>query len=164
VATPALTPVLPQAEPEPTSVFLRACLGLPTERTPIWLMRQAGRYMPEYRALRKSHGMLDLIRTPELAAEVTLQPIEAFGFDAAIIFSDILVIPHALGQDVRSSRVKGRGSIPSRAPRISDGSPMKCPCSASHPSSRPSSGSRAPFPPERRFSASAGLPGPWRAI
>ena len=107
MATPALNPVVPQAAPEPTSVFLRACLGLPTERTPIWLMRQAGRYMPEYRALRKSHGMLDLIRTPELAAEVTLQPIEAFGFDAAIIFSDIL--PPLVGMGLELDFVRGVG-------------------------------------------------------
>ena len=107
VATPALNPVLPPAEAEPTSVFLRACLGLPTERTPIWLMRQAGRYMPEYRALRKSHGMLDLIRTPELAAEVTLQPIDAFGFDAAIIFSDIL--PPLVGMGFELDFVRGVG-------------------------------------------------------
>ena len=97
----------PSAEAEPTSVFLRACLGLPAERTPIWLMRQAGRYMPEYRAMRERHGMLDLIRTPELAAEVTLQPIEAFGFDAAIIFSDIL--PPLVGMGFELDFVRGVG-------------------------------------------------------
>ena len=69
---------------------------------PIWMMRQAGRYLPEYRAVReKAGGFLDLVYNPELAAEVTLQPIRRFGFDAAIIFSDILVVPHALGRDVR---------------------------------------------------------------
>jgi uroporphyrinogen decarboxylase len=69
---------------------------------PIWMMRQAGRYLPEYREVRaKAGGFLDLCFTPELAAEITLQPIRRFNFDAAIIFSDILVIPYALGREVR---------------------------------------------------------------
>ena len=69
---------------------------------PLWMMRQAGRYLPEYRATReKAGGFLDLCYTPELAAEVTLQPIRRFGFDGSILFSDILVVPHALGRDVR---------------------------------------------------------------
>ena len=61
-------------EHEPTAPFLRACRGLPVERTPVWLLRQAGRYMPEYRALRERHSLLELVRTSELAAQVTLQP------------------------------------------------------------------------------------------
>jgi uroporphyrinogen decarboxylase len=75
---------------------------------PIWLMRQAGRYLPEYRAVReKAGGFLDLVFNPELAAEVTLQPIRRFNFDAAILFSDILVVPHALGQPVAFAAGEG---------------------------------------------------------
>jgi uroporphyrinogen decarboxylase len=77
--------------------FLRACRREPVDRTPVWFMRQAGRYMPAYRALRKRHSLLELCRTPELAVEVTLQPIEAFGFDAAILFSDLLIPLAPLG-------------------------------------------------------------------
>ncbi|MFP4209025.1 MAG: uroporphyrinogen decarboxylase [Wenzhouxiangella sp.] len=80
------------------SLFLRALRREPTERTPIWMMRQAGRYLPEYRATRARAGsFLDLAGNPELACEVTLQPIERYGFDASILFSDILILPHAMG-------------------------------------------------------------------
>lgn len=78
--------------------FLAASRCRPVDRPPIWIMRQAGRYLPEYRALREHYSFLELVKTPELAAQITLQPLKRFNFDAAIIFSDILVIPEALGQ------------------------------------------------------------------
>jgi len=81
--------------------LLRVLNGAHEIIPPIWLMRQAGRYLPEYRSTReKAGGFLDLCLNPELAAEVTLQPIRRFGFDAAILFSDILIVPLALGQKV----------------------------------------------------------------
>jgi uroporphyrinogen decarboxylase len=90
------------------SLYLRALSGETLPKPPLWLMRQAGRYLPEYRELRaKAGGFLDLCYNPEWAAEVTLQPIRRFGFDAAILFSDILVIPHALGQKLWFAQGEG---------------------------------------------------------
>jgi uroporphyrinogen decarboxylase len=94
---------------EPTSPFLRACRGLPVERTPVWLLRQAGRYQPEYRAIREKHSMLEIIRTPELAAQVTLLPVDSFDLDAAIVFSDIL--PPLVGMGLDLDFVKGDGPL-----------------------------------------------------
>ncbi|MBM6593916.1 uroporphyrinogen decarboxylase [Microvirga pudoricolor] len=93
-----------ERSPKKTSskTILRVLDGEPVWPLPIWIMRQAGRYLPEYRATRAEAGsFLDLCYNPKLATEVTLQPIRRYGFDASILFSDILVIPHALGQEVR---------------------------------------------------------------
>jgi uroporphyrinogen decarboxylase len=92
-----------------TSRLLRACRCEKTDTTPVWLMRQAGRYMPEYRQLREKYSILEIIKTPELACEVTLQPINAFDMDAGIIFADIL--PPLEGMGLQLDFVKGEGPI-----------------------------------------------------
>jgi uroporphyrinogen decarboxylase len=91
------------------SRFLRACRNEPVDATPIWLMRQAGRYMPEYRALRQRFGILDVITQPELACEVTLQPVNAFDLDAAIVFADIL--PLLAGMGLELEFINGEGPL-----------------------------------------------------
>src|SRR5688572_16324166 len=99
--------------------LLTVLRGGKSDIIPIWLMRQAGRYLPEYRALRaKKGGFLELAYDPEAAAEITLQPIRRFGFDGAILFSDILIVPHALGQDLRFEAGEG----PRLSPRLVDAS------------------------------------------
>ena len=81
--------------------FLKACRGEPTEHIPVWFMRQAGRALPGYRKLREIHGVLELARTPSLAAQVSREPVERLGVDAAILFADIMLLPIALGVDVK---------------------------------------------------------------
>jgi uroporphyrinogen decarboxylase len=89
--------------------FLRACRREDVDRTPVWFMRQAGRYMPEYRAVRARHSLLEIVKTPELAVEVTLQPIRAFELDAAIIFADLL--PPLEGMGLHLTYEQGEGPV-----------------------------------------------------
>ncbi len=100
--------VNPEPREENTLPFLSACWRRPTEATPVWFMRQAGRYMPEYRALREKYGLLEMMREPELAAQVTLMPMR-LGVDALILFADILLPLVALGFDLRF--VPGKGPV-----------------------------------------------------
>ena len=90
-------------------LFLRACRLQPVERTPVWIMRQAGRYLPQYQKIREKYDFSTLYKTPKLAAEVTIQPIDILGVDAAIIFSDILVVPEALGMNL--AFIEGEGPV-----------------------------------------------------
>jgi uroporphyrinogen decarboxylase len=92
-----------------SSRFLRACHRLPVDATPVWFMRQAGRYMAEYRAIREKYGLLEIVQQPELAAEVTLQPVRAFNVDAAILFADILLPLQPMGVDFEFA--KGEGPV-----------------------------------------------------
>src|SRR6476661_9381456 len=93
-------------------LLLRVLKGERTERVPVWMMRQAGRYLPDYMKLKAKYDFFTRVQTPELATEITLQPIDQIGVDAAIIFSDILVIPQAMGVEVLMEEGKGP-SLPS---------------------------------------------------
>ncbi|MGC8750001.1 uroporphyrinogen decarboxylase [Hydrotalea sp.] len=88
-------------------LILRTLRGEKTERVPVWMMRQAGRYLPEYMELRRKYGFFERCQTPELACEITLQPVDIIGVDAAILFSDILVVPQAMGLEVQLIESKG---------------------------------------------------------
>jgi uroporphyrinogen decarboxylase len=88
-------------------LLIKALSGEPVERTPVWMMRQAGRYLPDYRALRDKYDFFTRVQTPELAAAISLQPVDQIGVDAAILFSDILVVPQAMGLEVQLIENKG---------------------------------------------------------
>src|SRR5712664_3220406 len=95
--------------PPPDAPLLRAARREPVPYTPVWLMRQAGRYLPEYRAMRAKYGFLELCRNPDAAAEVTLQPVDRLGVDAAILFADILLLVEPLGVGLEFA--KGEGPV-----------------------------------------------------
>ncbi len=99
-------------------LFIRACLNQPTERTPVWIMRQAGRYLPQYREIRKKNSFSTMYKTPDLATEVTLLPVDLLGVDAAILFSDILVVPEAMGMELNF--LDNRGPVFSNPVRNED--------------------------------------------
>ena len=93
----------------PKERFLKACRQEPIDRPPVWMMRQAGRYLPEYRAIRKNHSTLEMMKSPDIACEITLQPVEIVKVDAAILYSDILIVPEAMG--LKLDFVKDHGPV-----------------------------------------------------
>ena len=139
--------------------MLRALRGEITERPPVWLMRQAGRYLPEYRETRKqAGGFLELCYTPELAVEVTLQPIRRYGFDASILFSDILVVPHGLGQKVWFEEGEGPKLAPLERPDALDGLRLEGMVERLAPVYETVRGLSAALPPETTLIGFSGAP------
>src|SRR5579872_6398111 len=106
----------------PDSRFVRACKGMPVDRTPVWFMRQAGRYMPEYRAVRKQHSLIQICKNPQLAAEVTITAAEFLKVDAAIIFADLLLPVDVMGMQSHFS--SGEGLVIESPVRRGNGSPI----------------------------------------
>src|ERR1700748_1705421 len=100
-------------------LLLRTLRGQKTERTPVWMMRQAGRYLPDYLKLKEKYSFFERCQNPELAAEITIQPVDQVGVDAAIIFSDILVVPQAMGMAVQLVEHK-RPLLPDPIKQLSD--------------------------------------------
>ena len=143
--------------PGRTKPLLSVLRGKKAEKSPLWLMRQAGRYLPEYRSLREEKGgFLDLVNDSEAAAEVTLQPIRRFGFDGAILFSDILIVPNALGQDLRFEAGEG----PRLSPPLVDAAlaSLEAVPSRLEPVYRTVEKVSASLPPETAFLGFAGSP------
>ena len=143
--------------PGPMKPLLSVLSGGKTDTLPIWLMRQAGRYLPEYRELRANKGgFLELVYDAEAAAEVTLQPIRRFGFDGAILFSDILIVPHALGQDLRFEAGEG----PRLSPPLVDAAlaALEAVPQRLEPIYRTVEKVKAALPPETTFLGFAGSP------
>ena len=137
--------------------LLSVLKGKKAEKTPVWLMRQAGRYLPEYRALRADKGgFLELVYDSDAAAEITLQPIRRFGFDGAILFSDILIVPHALGQGLRFEAGEG----PRLSPPLVDAALASLEPSQGHLEAiyRTVEKVKAGLPPETTFLGFAGSP------
>ncbi|QQR81030.1 MAG: uroporphyrinogen decarboxylase [Deltaproteobacteria bacterium] len=102
----------------PKERFLNACRQKPVDRPPVWMMRQAGRYLPEYRAIRKNHPTLEMMKNPDIACEITLQPVDLVKVDAAILYSDILIVPEAMG--LKLDFVKDHGPVFDQAVRSTE--------------------------------------------